>query len=238
MNRGFATRFVTVDNGPERYGATHVARGSSPKPCPRIAFPTTLWFTEFLVPPRSSNGSMPLVPAAWQPWMEDNLRPIGIPVTTRTRYISFQAALNLRLPGEHTGDWHEIGALFTNARYPAVADMAGRNCKVNTTRSLGNRGVRDMAHILESRDLIEPGHGPVWVANHYRAIADFAMLDRIKCLAPPQPTMIEVRIVNKYLDTEAQVEHLLEHYLKPLRNQLNRREQKAFDKWLPTIVYD
>lgn len=181
---------------------------------------------------------MPLVPAAWQPWMEDNLRPIGIPVTTRTRYISFQAALNLRLPGEHTGDWHEIGALFTNAKYPSVAKLAGKGCPVDTTRSLGKRGIRDMTHILEGRDLIEPGHGPVWIANHYRAIADFAMLDRIKCLAPPQPTMIEVRIVNKYLDTEAQVEHLLEHYLKPLRNQLNRREQKAFDKWLPTIIYD
>jgi len=38
--------------------------------------------------------------------------PIEIPPTTPLSYVSFNRALNLRLPDEETGDWHFYSAFF------------------------------------------------------------------------------------------------------------------------------
>lgn len=204
--------------------------------CRESALPFILIDVASIQPPLDSLTLLP--PGDWQPWMGKNVCPVRIPVTTPLRYVSLQQALNLRLPGEDTGDWHETVALFTSIHEPYVARVAGEGWPLDSTPSLGSLGVRNMEHVLVERGLIRPGCGPVWVANHYRAIADYALRDRMECRAPPFPSTIEVRIVNKYLDTEAQVEHLLEQYIKPLRSQLNREQKEAFDRWIPTIIYE
>ena len=96
-----------------------------------------------------ASSAKDLVPAlSWQRWMSEGIVSLRIPVTTPTRYVSFQAALNLRLPGEETGDWHYCSSFFTYAEYPHTIRLAGPSGRADTTSSLGSRGVRDMAHIL------------------------------------------------------------------------------------------
>ncbi|MDE0627713.1 MAG: hypothetical protein OXH99_15070 [Bryobacterales bacterium] len=52
--------------------------------------------------------------------------------------------------------------------------MAGTGTAVDTTTTLGSQGVRDMAELL-GRYRVKPYSGPVYVANHYRAIVDLAL---------------------------------------------------------------
>ena len=91
-------------------------------------------------------------------------------------------------------------------------------------------------HILAGK-IIQPGCGPVWVANHYRAITDYVMLDRQKCEAPPTPMIAGARGINQWRDAEEQIEHFVEQYLKRRPNQLGLREAEAFDQWIPTVVF-
>ena len=157
-------------------------------------------------------------------------------MTTPTRYVSFQSALNLRLPGEHTGDWHYDVSFFTAATNPYTVTLAGPGGWSDTTPSLGSRGVRDMAHILANQ-VIPPDCGPVWVANHYRAITDYVRLDMIEGRCLRCPRYAPVYMINQWLDTPEQVEHLVEEYLKLLRSQLSTKEKEIHDQWLPTVVF-
>ena len=108
-----------------------------------------------------------------EPRYPDVRFPILIPETSPTSYISFRRALNLHVPDELTGDWHFDVSFFG---YPerSYAPLAGRHSLVNITPTLGSRGVRDMGRLIADYG-IKPYDGPVWVANHYRAIADIAM---------------------------------------------------------------
>ena len=159
-----------------------------------------------------------------------------VPWTTPTKYLSFQAALNLRLPGEYTGDWHHSVAFFVHVDNPWTLVYAGPGGLTDSTPSLGSHGVRDMAHLLEDY-VVAPGSGPVWVANHYRAIVDYAMLDLTRGICPPKPMMAGACTINQWLDTPEQVKLLVEEYLKPLRRQLNGMEKEAYDRWIPTVVW-
>ena len=98
------------------------------------------------------------------PRQPDPRYPILIPETSPTSYFSFKRALNLRLPDEWTGDWHFRVSFFG---YPerSFAPLAGPNGLVDTTRSLGSRGVRDMGRLIDDYG-IKPYDGPVWVAKH------------------------------------------------------------------------
>jgi len=163
------------------------------------------------------------------------LRPIEIPPTTPESYVSFNRALNLRLPEEDTGDWHPITAFFCHSEeYPRKrASLAGVGCPVDTTPSLGTKGVRDMSEILERQEIMD-NSGPVWFANHFRAIADLAMLYLPTGLIAKA---VSVQTINQWLDTEVQIQTLTSEYLSPLRDQINEAETDDFDRWLPTIVH-
>ena len=106
-----------------------------------------------------------LLPMIGPPWKENEYGvkfcPVRVPVTSPTRYVSYQAALNLRLPGEHTGDWHKETSFFTMAGNPHTLILAGPGGWGDSTPSLGSKGVRDMAHILAGW-VIPPDCGPVW----------------------------------------------------------------------------
>ena len=57
---------------------------------------------------------------------EQYLQPVYIPPTTPRRYVSFNRALNLREPGEDTGDWHYLVMFFSAADEPQkIASLAG-----------------------------------------------------------------------------------------------------------------
>ena len=167
-----------------------------------------------------------------EPRQPDRRYPVLIPETSPTSYISFKRALNLRLPGEITGDWHFEVSFFG---YPerSYAKLAGRNGLVDTTLTLGSCGVRDMGHQIAIHG-IKPYNGPVWVANHYRAIADMAMLMlQGRCSAEVLPACQ----INDWMWTQEDIDVLVEDYLKPLRGQTQGPRREAFDQWLPTVVY-
>ena len=184
--------------------------------------------------PRS--GSDELLPTFWYPGLGEYHRAVRIPVTSPTCYVSYSAALNLRLPGEETGDWHGDVPFVTACDNPRVLTLAGPGGWSDTTPSLGSKGVRDMAHLLEGK-YIPHGCGPVWVANHFRAIADYVLVDTEACWCAKYPRHVPVYNINQWLDTPEQIEHLVEEYLKPLRNQLSPEETELHDAWLPTVVF-
>lgn len=162
------------------------------------------------------------------------MQPIEIPLTTPTRYVSFNRALNVRVPQELTGDWHFKVSFFSDPdEDPKVAALAGVGEAVDTTPTLGDHGVRDMAPVLAQKRVITADY-PIYFANHFRAIADLAMTDlargRVPQIATPET-------VNQWLDTEDQFLTLIEEYLTPLRGQLTGAGLEAFDQWLPTIRY-
>jgi hypothetical protein len=165
-------------------------------------------------------------------------RPVVIPATQPDHYISFTHALNLRFPEEDTGDWHFEPAFFDHPDYPPrdrPISLAGIGEAVDTTSSLGTKGVRDMAKILiQSQIPIPPGQA-VYVANHYRAIADLAMLELQK---GHQPRITTNSTINSWLDTSAQIEQLKQEYLTPLRQQLSELSLAAFEDWILTVFFD
>ena len=162
------------------------------------------------------------------------LQPIHIPNTTPTRYLSFNRALNLRFPDELTGDWHFELAFFCASDQPSKsASLAGVGEVIDTIPSLGSLGVRDMAAVLAQKK-VSYGARPIYVANHFRAIADLAFSDLIAGRIPP---VVTPETVNQWLDTKDQVQALVELYLTPLQRQLSKSPLAAFNKWLPTIRY-
>lgn len=157
--------------------------------------------------------------------------PILIPDTSPSRYISFQFALNLKLPWEFSGDWH-FQEMFYGYKEPQYARVAGTGTPVDTNPSLGSKGVRDMAQVLEDWKF-RPHCGPVYVANHYRAVADLALWELQK---GEGPALTEADKINDWIRTQQDMETLKEEYLRPLRSQLGAAEQKAFDEWMPSLV--
>ena len=184
-----------------------------------------------------SLNSVDLLPTLWHPRMGEHNRAVRIPVTTPTHYVSYEAALNLRLPGEQTGDWHGDVPFITTVDNPSTIPLAGPGELSDTTPSLGAKGVRNMAHILEG-EYIPEGCGAVWVANHYRAIADYVLRDTNGCWCAKHPRHVPVYNINQWLNTAEQIEHLVNEYLTPLRNQLSREEKALHDAWIPTVVFE
>ena len=64
--------------------------------------------------------------------------------------------------------------MFFGCRTPRYADVAGTGTAADATTTLGSKGVRDMTELL-GKYKVKPYSGPVYVANHYRAIVDLAL---------------------------------------------------------------
>ena len=165
------------------------------------------------------------------------LRPVPIPETGLERYISFKHALNLRFPDEDTGDWHFQPYFFEQANAQVLqksVPLAGREQPVDTTPSLGHQGVRDMSSILSQERFPIPSDQPIYVANHYRAIADLAMLDLQKSRVP---TIADNAAINSWLDSQEQVDHLKRDYLERLAIQLSGEPLRIFKQWIQTVKF-
>lgn len=201
--------------------------------------------------PRSLISALGLTDEQWQSFVDSvhehakprrpvEGHPIQIPSTSPTSYISFRRALNLSVPGEHTGDRH-FHEYFFGFVEPTVAPLCGPGGIVDSTPSLGSKGVREMGKIIADEG-IQPHNGPVYVANHYRAFADIALdslldrpLEQLGEIAPK--SILSAWEVNDMLNSEPyEIEHLVEEYLKPLRGQLEGVRRDTYDWWLPTIV--
>ena len=157
--------------------------------------------------------------------------PILIPDTSPTRYISFRFELNIRFTWEFSGAGH-FEEMFFGYREPQYADVAGTGAAVDTTPTLGSKGVRDMGELLDKYK-VKPYDGPVYVANHYRAIADLALKELQQ---EEMPVFATADRINDWIRTREDMETLRKEYLKPIRAQLGKAERQAFDKWIPTIV--
>ena len=166
--------------------------------------------------------------------------PILIPPTSPTSYVSFRRALNLCLPDEWTGGLHFQEYYFGYVE-PTVTPLAGPGGRVDSTPSLGSKGVRDMGRIIADHK-IQPYNGPVYVANHYRALADIALSSLtnrpLQDLRETKPkSVLSAWEVNDTLNSDDdEIRHLVDEYLKPLRCQLKGLRKETYDKWLPTIV--
>lgn len=91
-----------------------------------------------------------------------------------------------------------------------------------------------MGAVLQ-RHSITPDTSPVYVANHYRAIADLAFEDLIEGDLPMTAT---VREINSWLHTEAEIETLRNEYILPLRGGLNEAGRSVFDQWQKTLIWE
>ena len=155
-------------------------------------------------------------------------------------YISFFRALNLSLPGEHTGDRH-FHISFFGYTDGETAELAGEGTDVDTTPSLGTIGVRELGRLI-AQYKIKPYDGPVYVANHYRAIADLVAQSLLyvpleDLMEDPVFFIFPVGRINECLNAQEQLDWLLMQYLRPFRCQLPASRQAAFDKWIPTLVF-
>lgn len=165
------------------------------------------------------------------------LRPVAIPETSPERYISFKHALNLRYPDEDTGDWHFESTFFDRADQPPrqyPISLAGKGESVDTTPALGQRGIRDMSAVMVQQHLLGTNHPPVYVANHYRAIADLALLELQEARIPGYATNREI---NSWLDTAEQIEHLKQNYLELLATQLSGQALAIFKQWISSVEF-
>ena len=166
--------------------------------------------------------------------------PIVIPPTSPNSYISFRRALNLILPDEQTGDRHFHDYFFGFPK-GTVTPLAGPSGVVDTTPVLGSKGVRDMGMIIAEHD-IQPYQGPVYVANHYRAIADIAALDLTEelldeLIQAPLECILSPWEINDFLNNmESELELLIDEYLNPIRGLLKGPRLEAFELWLPTVL--
>ena len=161
--------------------------------------------------------------------------PIEIPPTSKARYVSFDHALNLRMPKEDTGDWHFEAMFFNlNGRPDRKAHLAGDNCAVNTNKALGSLGIRNMGEQLSAWSVVNPGT-EVFAANHYRAIADMVFEQISHGQAPRNAN---VRAINSWLHTQEEIDTLKTDYIKPLGTLFTGTQKEIFDAWIPTLIWD
>ncbi len=171
------------------------------------------------------------------PQFSSLLRPLPIPSTQPECYISFKQALNLRYPSEDTGDWHFEPAFYERVDLPPrqhPIPLAGKGQTVDSTPSLGLLGVRDMAVVMAQQGLPVIPSQPVYVANHYRAIADLALMDLQEARRPGYATNQQI---NSWLDNVEQIQHLKLNYLQPLAVQLSGTALFLFKEWITTIEF-
>lgn len=173
------------------------------------------------------------------------VKPRSVPTTAPDHYISGFIALNLCEEGEDTGDWHPRTTFFVPlCKNDIPLPRVGHGEAVDTTPMLGTLGVRDMRSALEECTGCA-FRAPVWMANHYRAIADLVYQDQISIMALTKkfentgnhPRMAAVSEINAWLHTSEEIDHLVTHYLLPLCAAMTDDSYTLFETWLPSVVY-
>ena len=134
-----------------------------------------------------------------------------------------------------TGDWHFKVMFFCVKDEPRKkASLAGEGMPINSNDSLADLGIREMSKDLKREGVISHD-APVFVANHYRAIADIVMSEVQAKRFPKRATN---RCINQWLDTEEQVDTLISEYLSHLPNQLEGSALSIFNDWFLGVRYE
>jgi len=131
------------------------------------------------------------------------MKPIKLPKTNTTCYISGISALNIPAPEKTSGDWHFRHAFFAFKDQTPEVDVSGEGKPVNTNKIYGNYGVHECSAGLRKSGLKVPPRTAVYSANHYRAILDLLYY----CLAIRHQYPHSVSI-DDWLDTSEQKEQL------------------------------
>ncbi|HTV74149.1 MAG TPA: hypothetical protein VME66_10620 [Candidatus Acidoferrales bacterium] len=101
------------------------------------------------------------------------MSPLTIPATSPTKYLSGVVALNLPADGT-SGDWHyEQTFLRPRTRTPRTF-LAGDGQPTDTSLLLGEAGIYDCSAALDRLGIAHPA-GPVYAADHVRAVADLVL---------------------------------------------------------------
>ncbi|WP_145928488.1 hypothetical protein OH491_24925 [Termitidicoccus mucosus] len=96
-----------------------------------------------------------------------------IPPTTPETYLTGQIALNIPAPEGTCGDWH-AEAIFDNPNANIARHRAGgAGMFYNTNPLLRNLGIHECSQWFIQKH--HPVPGPVYAANHYRAILDMVI---------------------------------------------------------------
>lgn len=98
---------------------------------------------------------------------------LAIPETSRSRYLSGMAALNLPSP-KGTGDWHLVETFLQPRQQRSRTFLAGVGCEIDTTPYLADLGVYECSAIMDELQIPHP-QGAVYAASHARAIADLVL---------------------------------------------------------------
>lgn len=150
---------------------------------------------------------------------------VGIwPLTSRQHYITGISALNIPDPAG-TGDWH-FGETFegTTDREPRRLVVAGVDVG-DSHAVFADQGVFDARARLEARGLTPPP-GPVWAADHYRAIADMLLH-----AVAQQWDFEKLLNLDDWLCQPAEQE-CLTAFLQPARQQVSEAQWERIGHWL------
>lgn len=158
---------------------------------------------------------------------------IDIPPTSPDYYISFNEALELQFFGEQTGSWARYDTFFYPEKKQKSARVAGEGGLVNTNPIFGSFGVREMSQQLE-REKVLRATRPVYVADHYRAVADLIML---QIQDDYNQLLISNQQINDWMKSEDNLEYLITRFLAPLRDALPGQMLEAFEQWLTTLHF-
>lgn len=115
-----------------------------------------------------------------------------LPSTSRTHYLTGQAALNVPGDDDSLADWH-FNEVFLSGRgrFP----IAGRDFP-DTSNLLGTYGIRECAQVLRRYGLAIEQNKKVYAANHVRAALDLVVAAISKGQVPHHVT------IDDTLDTE------------------------------------
>ena len=160
------------------------------------------------------------------------------PVRLRIFPVNMRSALGFR---ENSRALEVSTASLPGCLKPTVAPLAGPGKIADSTPSLGSKGVRDTGKIM-AKYKVQPYDGPVYVADHYRALADIVLrelmdtpIEKVRELHPRD--ILSALEVNDMLNFEdEEIDLLVEEHLRPLGSQLQGIRKDAFDGWLPTVV--
>jgi len=77
--------------------------------------------------------------------------------------------------------------------------------------------------------------GPIWVANHFRAITDLVAFDQTR---PQWPPMAGVTEINRWLDTRSGIAVLRAAFPEPLVSLWEGATRRHDTTWLATLAWE
>jgi addiction module RelB/DinJ family antitoxin len=148
------------------------------------ALPFDLWVPspEAIATAKQARRAKPTQPRNPAQKAPESVGITTIPETSPNRYLSGMAALNIP-SASGSGDWHLIETFFRPRQRQSRLFIAGIGCPGDTTPLLGNQGVFDCTAQLDELKISHPP-GPVYAANHARAIADLVLVSVLEGGSP------------------------------------------------------